>query len=409
MNAAVAKTVLARAKAQGWPDGLVERALAVKTPSRQLEGWLQTSANPNFLFQVERTVEVFERLAGGPYRARELTARDEEAFQQLWANGPEKAGDWEVTIERGPDALAQFRLQPGASISVIEADGELVACTVWSPVNCMIGGKPASIHYAQGLRVRADRRREGLGDLVRRFPSRALQNPTVGQVMYLRIGNADMASFLEAVKFQADGERPQKVVGAAYLSARELDAKIEGLRPIEERDLARCAELINRTHAGLDLFTPHGPESLRHMLDGGVWGERPPWRPSVYGWADFQVIENAGQVVACAGLWDRGRDMREIWRSAAGQERRVEAAAALDLGCELGREDVLADLLRDFASRSAALGRQALIVDLEHLPEVARRLADLDPRVERRTLEWSPYLPAVQRTLGECHLDLRYW
>jgi hypothetical protein len=409
MDTSITDAIVARAKTQGWPDGLAERALAVRTPSRQLEQWLAAKASENHLFQVERTIEVFERLAKGPYRARELTFRDEEAFQQLWANGPEKAGDWEVTIERSPNALAQFRLQPGASISVIEADGELVACTVWSPANCMIGGKPVSVHYAQGLRVRADRRREGLGDLVRRFPSRALQHATLGQVMYLRIGNANMAGFLEAVKFQANAERPQKVVAAAYLTARPSDAGIDGLRPIEPRDLARCAELINRTHDGLDLFAPYGPESLRHMLDGGVWGEPPPWRPAVYGWADFQVVEQNGRVVACGGLWDRGRDMREVWRSAAGEERRVQVAAALDLGCEAGREDALADLLRDFASRAAALGRQSLIADLEHMPDVTANLGDLELRWESRTLEWSPYLPALPRTLGECHLDLRYW
>ncbi len=409
MDTAITEAIVARAKAQGWPDGLAQRALAVKTPAPQLEFWLQTKASEHHLFQVERTIEVFERLAKGPYRARELSFRDEEAFQDLWAHGPEKVGDWEVTVERSPDALAQFKLQPGASISVIEVEGELVACTVWSPVNTLIGGKPVSVHYAQGLRVRADRRREGLGDLVRRFPSRALQNPTLGQVMYLRIGNANMAGFLEAVKFQADSERPQKVVAVTYLSARPSEDEIEGLRPVEPRDLARCAELINRTHDGLDLFTPYGPESLRHVLDGGVWGERPPWRPAVYGWADFHVVEDAGRIVACAGLWDRGRDMRELWRTVGGQERRVEVAAALDLGCEAGCEDALAGMLRDFASRAAALGRQSLIVDLEQLPKVAGRLGDLDPRLESRTLEWSPYVPGLPRTLGECHLDLRYW
>jgi hypothetical protein len=401
--------VVARAKARGWPDGLAERALAVKTPSGLIEQWLAATASENFLFQIERTVAASERLASGPYRGRELTFRDVEGFEQLWANGPEKVGDWEVTVERSPNALAQFELQPGASISVIEAEGELVACTVWSQANCMIGGKPASIHYAQGLRVRADRRREGLGDLVRRFPSRALQNPTLGQVMYLRIGNANMAGFLEAVKFQADSERPQKVVAAAYLTARASDAGTVGPRPVEPRDLRRCAELINRTRGGLDLFAPYGPESLRHVLDGGVWGERPPWRPAVYGWSDFHVVEQAGRIVACAGLWDRGRDMREVWRAAGGETRRVEVSAALDLGCEAGREDALADLLRAFAARAAALGRQSLIADLEHLPEVTARLGDLDPRWESRTLEWSPYLPAMPRTLGECHLDLRYW
>src|ERR1700722_18472860 len=102
----------------------------------------------------------------------------------------------------------------------------------------MIGGKPESIHYAQGLRVRGGRRGEGLGDLVRRFPSRALQNPTIGQVMYMRIGNTGMAGFLEAVKFMAEGDRPQKVVGVTYLAARADAAAAEGVRPIAEADLA---------------------------------------------------------------------------------------------------------------------------------------------------------------------------
>jgi hypothetical protein len=181
------------------------------------------------------------------------------------------------------------------------------------------------------------------------------------------------------------------------------------LRLVEPRDLARCAELINRTHADLDLFKPYGPESLKHMLDAGVWGERPVWRPAVYGWADFHVVEDAGHIVACGGLWDRGRDMREVWRNASGEERRVEVAAALDLGCEAGREDALADLLRAFASKAAALGRQSVIADLAHLPAVVERLGDLEPRWESRTLEWSPFMPALPRTLGECSLDLRYW
>ncbi|HZC17572.1 MAG TPA: hypothetical protein VE309_12490 [Caulobacteraceae bacterium] len=403
------ETLEARAKAQGWPDGLVERAQAVKTPSFQLQQWLRVPVTPNFLFQIDRIIAVFEKLANGPYRARELTFHDQESFSDLWANAPEKVGDWEVTVERSPNALAQFRLQPDCSISVIEVAGELVACTVWAPANCMIAGQPASIHYAQGLRVRAGRRGEGLGDLVRRFPSRALQNPTIGQVMYMRIGNTGMAGFLEAVKFMAEGDRPQKVVGVTYLAAAKAKADAAGVHPIAEADLAACAALINRTHEGLDLFRPLGAESLRMVLDQGYWGPGPSWQARTYGWADVFVLEEDGEIVACAGLWDRGRDMREVWRSQAGEERRVEVAAALETGRAAGRDDALARLLRHLAGLAAERGRQSLIVDLEHLPAVKAALADLDPRVESRTLEWSPYGPETPPTLGECHIDLRYW
>jgi hypothetical protein len=403
-------TLTARARAQGWPDGLIERAVAVKTPGGQLEQWLSAPAKPDFLFQVDRIVGVFERLATGPYRGRELTARDWEAFGDLWANAPEKVGDWQVTVERSPNSMAQFQLQPDASVSVIEDAGELVACTAWSSANLLIGGKPASVHYALGLRVRDGRRGEGLGDLVRRFPGRALQKPTIGQVMFMRIGNAGMAGFLDAVKFMSEGDRPQKVVGVTYLAPRADAAAGEGVRPIAEADIGTCAELINRTHAGLDLFRPYGVESLKAVLDEGVWGERSAWRKPVYGWADVLVLEEDGRVVACAGLWDRGRDMREVWRSEAGEEeRRVEVGAVLDAGCAQGREDALARLIRHLNSLCAERGRTDLMVDLEHLPAVAAALADLDPRIESRTLEWSPFGPPAPATLGECFIDLRYW
>ena len=307
-----ALTIVERAKAKGWPEGLAERALAVATPPGQMEQWLSGPLTETRLFHLTRDVENFERLANGPYRGRELTRRDTDSFSHLWANGPEKVGDWLVTVERSPDPTAQFRLQPGASISVIEQAGEIVACTVWSPANCLIGGKRVSIHWAQGLRVRSDRRRDGLGDLVRRFPNRALQRPTTGQVMYMRIGNANMSGFLDAVKFQAGAERPQAIAGVSYLAAKAGAPTPAEMRPAAEADLGRCAELINRTHAGLDLFRPLGAESLREVLDCGQWGEETPWSPRPYGWNDFHVIEAGGRIVACGGLWDRGRDMREV-------------------------------------------------------------------------------------------------
>ena len=64
---------------------------------------------------------------------------------------------------------------------------------------------------------------------------------------------------------------------------------------------------------------------------------------------------------------------------------------------------------REGHARDLALGRTDLIVDLEHLPAVTAALADLDPRIESRTLEWSPFGPPAPAALGECFIDLRYW
>jgi hypothetical protein len=53
----------------------------------------------------------------------------------------------------------------------------------------------------------------------------------------------------------------------------------------------------------------------------------------------------------------------------------------------MGEEAALGALLTSFAGLAAERGRQSLIADLDHLPDVAGRVAHLDPRVESRTLE----------------------
>lgn len=399
-----------RAREQGWPDGLMARAQAVRTPGWMLEGWLAASAPQEVLLaDVERQVAVFEKLAAGTLRAREITHRDEESFSALWASAPERIGDWEITVERSPNALAQFQLHEDPSITVIEDHGEIVACIAWCSANLLVADEPRSIHFAMAMRVHAERRREGLGDIVRRFPRRSMARPTVGQVMYMRTGNEGVDAFLKTVGFRAADSRPQLLVGVTHLKATHQPWPAE-VRPARRDEAAACAAMINRTHGRRDLFRPLGEESLSLRLDGGVWGARPPWAPQPYGWPDVFVLERNGRLLACAGLWDRGRDLREHWRDrVSGEARSVSAAAVLDFGCTDGADAELATLLGGLLGRSAELGRTSLMMHLEYLPDVAAGLADLDQWTEHRILEWSPYEPSLPPELGEVFIDLRYW
>ncbi|HXZ85805.1 MAG TPA: hypothetical protein VEI82_09965, partial [Myxococcota bacterium] len=150
----------------------------------------------------------------------------------------------------------------------------------------------------------------------------------------------------------------------------------------------------------------HGEEFLAQQLDEGYWGERSAWFPSVYGWRDFSVLEQAGRVRACAGLWDRGRDLRERIRNrTSGQEHTLAGAALLDWGFEEGGEDAMAELVAELAARTAALGRDFLSLPLDHQPALAKRLEALQPAQETRYLRWShPTLTIVRP-----YTDLRYW
>ena len=142
-------------------------------------------------------------------------------------------------------------------------------------------------------------------------------------------------------------------------------------------DLPRCVELINRTHEGLDLFRPYTVDFLESHLDDPAWGPKPAFWSPVFGWEDYAVVEDGtGAVVACGGLWDRGRDIREVWRNEqTGQERTIEATALLDWGYEPGRADAMALLLRSFLGRTADLGRSHLLAPFEHTPDVAALVA----------------------------------
>ncbi|MFC3077472.1 hypothetical protein ACFODL_05155 [Phenylobacterium terrae] len=400
----------ARAREGGWPEGLLARAAAVHTPTWLMDMWLASPAPKELLFaDVERQVAVFEKLANSTLRAREITPRDEEAFSRLWATAPEKIGDWEIIVERAPNALAQFQLHEDPRVTIIEDRGEVVACTAWSSANLTVGGAKISIHYAMAMRVSAARRREGLGDIVRRFPSRSLGRPTVGQVMFMRVGNDNVEGFLKTVGFRAGATRPQKVVSVTHYAPAPL-AWPQGARAARPEDAGACAELINRTHAGFDLFRPLGEESLALRLDGWTWGPRPDWAPRAYGWGDYFVLEREGRIVACAGLWDRGRDLRELWRNTVtGEQRTVSCTALLDFGCAAGCEADLAELIRGLIGRTAELGRTSLTAHLEPHAALAERLSDLEHRPEPRILEWSPYIPELPGELGEVSLDLRYW
>jgi hypothetical protein len=408
----VTDDLIARAKEKGWPDGLAQRVAAVITPW-EIEAWLGPNARPRH--ELERELDARERTMNGPFHVRELNIRDLPAFAELWAHAPEAIGDWSVTVERSPNPIAQFALHEDCSITVLEERGRLYACTAWSRRPALIGGKPALIHVAHSLRVHEARRGARLADLVRRFPPRATTaRPTIAQYMYVRTGNDGVLGFLGAVANQTFG-----AIGAAGVQsmvtqfpAHAYSGDTAGLRKANREDAQACAALINRTHGAFDLFYPYTGESLARTLAQGFPAETPannPQWPHVYGWRDYWVLEEAGAIVACGGLWDRGRDMRETWRSKTGETRAFSATNLLDWGYAERREDTMAKLIGFFIGETHKLGRTAHVAPLDRLPALAEATAHFAPHTDARTFEWTPYLPETPRVIAAPYTDLRYW
>lgn len=402
---------------RGWPDALLQRALDLRVPREVIGRWLTAPwITPDL---VQRRLDWHERLTFGSLRGREATLADNEAFADLFANAPEQLGEWEITTERGPNAFAQFRLQENVNLLVIEDQGILVAACSFSHRKTIASGKRVVVRYGQALRVRREYQRQGYGDQVRSLPwGVAAARQSHGQYDIMRSQNFAVVNwwkkyvpgFFDDVP-EREGEVPGLPVTVSQFPPRPFDEPAVGIRKVRPADLSRCIGLINRTHRGLDLFRPYSAAFLQDRLDDGFWGEptSETWAgawPHVYGWDDYYVLEEGGRVVACAGLWDRGRDMRDRWRhKETGEEKVISVTAVLDFGYAPGHEGAMARLVRYLIGETHRLGRDYLAIPLDYLPALGEQLAAAEPVPETRALRWGIPDPPITRP----HIDLAYW
>ena len=394
---------------RGWPEDLLAEARRLQLSDTYMLQWFHWNAT---LERAQQEVEWQEKLLHGTIRFRQLTQADNEQFCELWANSPEQIGDWDVTVERGPNGFASFELQERPTLNGIFDGAALVACVSFSLRHTIVGGRRISVRFGQAMRVHNEHRGKAYAHWVRSLPwAIGINMPTRVQYDYIRSHNMTMEKWNK--KFmpeigsvpKREDEVPGVPVTVLQIPATATAREASGLRKAKPPDYERCAELINRTHAGRDLFVPYTSEWLRTRLEFDVpdWHDyRPP-----YSLSDFFVLERGGRIVACAGLWDKGRDLRERWRHReSGAERVVESTMLLDIGYAQGADDAMAELIEHLVGVTHELGRDQLTAPLEYRPDVAAQLAKFEPVEDTRYLQWRADEPALTTP---AHLDLVYW
>ena len=397
-------------KERSWSEATLVKVARAKVPLSELRNWAWMLPDD----RVEVQLGWHERLRHGDLRGRQATMGDNEAFSELWLNSPERIGDWEIITDRSPDAFAQYKLQENVTLSVFAVGNGLVACVGWSRRNVYVAGKRLTVTYGQALRVHDSARRQGYGDQVRRLPwLAAATRPNHTQYDIMRSKNFAVVNwwtkynpdFFDTTPQNTDSVPGQRI-SVAQLPARPASGDVGGIRPARRGDVPRCVELLNRTHGGLDLFRPYSEEFLEAILDEHFWGERPDFYEGVYGWSDYHVLEENGRITACAGLWDRGRNIRERWRHKdAGEERTIADTNLLDWGYESGAEEAMARLVDVLLGRTHRLGRDHLVIGLDYQDRLGAELERFEPVAEERHLRWS--MPDVPLTRP--YTDLRYW
>lgn len=398
-------------RSRGWPGEVLAEARASRVPDTQLRRLLAWNVP---LARVEAEVRWAALLRNGRIRFRQVTGDDDVAFRELWANSPEEIGDWDVTVERGPNAFAQFELQERPVISAL-FDGDLmVACVSFSMRRTLAGGQNVAVRFAQAMRVHKEQRRHGYGNWVRSLPwPVGLGQPSHIQYDYIRARNMAMEAWnrkhmpnVDSVP-KRENDVPGMPVTVLKYEAQPMAGAKEGLRPARPEDLTACVAMINRTHIGRDLFRPYTVEFLESRLGVGLPDAYPEHMKPGYCLRDLRVVEREGKIVACGGLWDRGRDLWERWRHReSGDEQLIACTALLDAGFSPGHEAALADLIRHFIGLTDAYGRSQLLAPLQALPQIEVLLADMPSTPETRYLQWRGDTPAITSPV---HVDLVYW
>ena len=404
-----------KASEAGWPDRLLERMRGIGWPSWKIQVLLDAPGwqTPSML---DDQVSGIERFVSGLH-LREATWEDDERLSDLFANSTERLGDWDVTVHRSPNPFAQQRLQGRWFLKLLVEDHLAIASSAYSGRSSIVAGQRLSVGWMGGWRVRNSHRKGGYAALLMNTPGSASNVFGMMSYWYVRMENATAVSWIDKRLDNMrgpDGRETKQLTASVMHIDTSSGARLNvAVRPITVEDLPRCVELINRTHEGLDLFRPYSVEGLADRLDDLFWGPKPPFVPEVYGWADMFVLEEGGHIVACAGLWDRGRDVREHWHNRATGEDRVDATACvMDFGFASGRPDAMAELLRHLTALASALGRKSLSAPLEFLPDVADACDWADRRIETRRFESMMFgSPEIQITAAVTrpYTDLADW
>ena len=395
---------------RGLPPELLAAARELGIPDSRWERMFHRNAPPE---RFEEEIRWADQLLNGAMHFRQATPADNDAFCHLWANAPEEIGEFDVTAERGPNGFAQFQLQERPVLNTLFDGPLMVACVSFAIRRTIVAGESITVHFGQAMRVHKDHRGHKYAHWVRSLPwAIGIGRDTQVQYDYFRSHNMTIASwnrkFMPAVSTvpEREDEVPGIPVTVLQYPAVPTTAAA-GIRTARPSDIDGCVAMINRTHAGRDLFRPYTPEYLADRLDPGSPSTGPIGGKPPYCRDDFYVLERAGEIVACAGAWDRGRDLRERWRHReTGEERVIDAVALLDIGFAEGHEDALAALVEHAIGIAHTLGRTYLLAPLAYLPQVAALLAHHEPIPETRYLQWRAETPPIT---APTHLDLVYW
>jgi hypothetical protein len=290
------------------------------------------------------------------FSIREATAADNEALLELERCSPLDLGEAELVQDRSPDYFASISLQEDARVMVAEEGGRLVGVCGAARHCVPLLGKQRALLYIQKGRTRPEYQRRRISSLLIWALMESWRSRRMAVDSAYWLISADNKTSLAAVQRSGVPPWPKEVHLVDIDTEAGWRTEVPAVR-LEPERAPEVVALVNRTHAGKELFAPYTEERLRARLG----------RIPEYGWQNWWGIEGrAGRLVAVAGLLDLGRWWRMKRRlKASGEETTSSAAGIFDFGYGEGCEQQMAELLCDLVEVAASWGRDHLSICLD--------------------------------------------
>jgi GNAT superfamily N-acetyltransferase len=242
--------------------------------------------------------------------------RDGAELLRAMADAPQRLNNLVVTLLNEPDYFARARAYDNATIFVAEDDGEIAGSAACAIRDVLIDGQWRQAGYEFQYFTAANHRRKGVAGRLHDAIEAHLRRKGVALSTAIISANNDPSLRF----FEGTGFAPHRDLNVYFLTVfPHLDLQTgRTVRAAKTADLPAIANLINTTWSSHDHFTPASPGSLLGFLDRtpGPRADR------------MLVLEERGEIVACAGLWDWSRVQQirvvAVEAAPAGQPQRFQ-------------------------------------------------------------------------------------
>jgi Acetyltransferase (GNAT) family len=327
------------------------------------------------------------------HQIREATANDNQALLELECKSPLDLGHSILAFDRAPNYFAHQEMQEHGRVVVAEEDGRLVGVVAGALHDALIGGNLHRLLYIHQGRVLPEYRRRSIGtELVIHQMVLAADARFNAPYWLISPDNDTSLAFNRQVQVESwpvDGRLDAFDVAARSSATREVGS-------VGPDDLSEVVALINRTHAGRQMFLPYDIDALERRLS----------LSRNYGWQQWRGYRSKGKLIAAAGVWDFGRSLCVTEREkATGIESTARPAYVLDYGYAEGAEEAMAEVFVTLMAMAAECERDRLSIALPvesrlfslmaPLPHSTTLLQVLTPGIVAPKVSGSVYLDPV--------------